>query len=327
MQHQINTEELPRIISIGGAVQDVYLMGKVFDPHCTDKLCVEEFALGSKNDIDDIFFSTGGGATNAAVTFARQGLHSMYLGKVGHDVAGKAVIDALHDDQVDTSLATQSEKFATGFSAIMLSASGERTILTYRGASTHYELEENDFHHTKAEWIFLTSMEGNFEIIDTVFAYANHHNIKIAMIPGKKELSNADKLRSLLPHVTIFCANKEEMQFIYEGESCADLAKQCAQTVPCVVVTDGPNGVTACDGQKVYSAGMYEDVPVVDRLGAGDAFSSGFVAMIAKGESVEQAITFASANSTSVVSTIGAKTGILRQNAEIHTMQIDVTSL
>jgi sugar/nucleoside kinase (ribokinase family) len=72
---------------------------------------------------------------------------------------------------------------------------------------------------------------------------------------------------------------------------------------------------------------MYEDVPVVDRLGAGDAFSSGFVAMIAKGEGIEQAITFASANSTSVVGVIGAKPGILYEDAKLHSMPIEITDI
>ena len=321
------TEDQPRIISIGGAVQDVYLMGKVFEPHCEDKTCVEEFALGSKNDIDDIFFSTGGGATNASVTFARQGLHSMYLGKVGHDVAGKAILDALHADQVDTSLVSQSKDYATGFSAILLASNGERTILTYRGASTHYELHEEDFHHTHADWLFLTSVEGNFEVIEMVFEYAREHGCKIAMIPGKKELADANRLKGLLDRLEVFCANKEEMQALFEGDDCEGLAKQASQFSKYVVVTDGPNGVVACDGSSIYRAGMYEDVKVVDRLGAGDAFSSGFVAMIAKGRTVQEAIIFASANSTSVVSQIGAKTGILREGAQLHGMPVEFSAI
>jgi ribokinase len=67
---------------------------------------------------------------------------------------------------------------------------------------------------------------------------------------------------------------------------------------------------------------MYDDVPVVDRTGAGDAFSSGFTAMVAAGKSMEEAITFASANSTSVVSKIGAKAGILTHGTPLHSMSI-----
>lgn len=315
-----------RILAIGAAVQDVYLSGEVFTPHKDHGNFVEEFRLGSKNDVDAPVFSTGGGATNAAVTFARQGLHAMYMGKIGHDVAGKAVLDDLHKDQVDTSLVGYSKIHNTGYSCLLLSPNGERTILTYRGASTHYEIENRDFHNVKADWIYLSSMEGNFEVLETIFAYAQDHGIKIAMNPGKRELEDKETLKKLLPKLTVLSLNLDEMQMLYHGENREDLIRAANNDIPFVVVTDGPNGASAGDGRQIVHAGMYEDVPVIDRTGAGDAFSSGFVAMIAAGRGISEAVTFASANSTSVVATIGAKPGILHQDAHIHAMPLKVKS-
>jgi ribokinase len=313
-----------KILSIGAAVQDVYLRGDIFTPKKDHGNMVEEFVLGSKNDIDGVVFSTGGGATNAAVTFARQGMHSLYMGKVGHDVAGTAVVDALHKDQVDTSLVGYSKTHGTGYSCLLLAPSGERTILTYRGASTHYEITERDFHHTEVDWIYLSSLEGNFEVLETVFAYAKHHNIKIAMNPGKKELAQKDTLKKLLPELTVLSLNLDEMKQLYHGENREDLIRACNETIPFVVVTDGPNGASAGDRNQIVHAGMYEDVPVIDRTGAGDAFSSGFVAQIAIGHSLADAVTYASANSTSVVSSIGAKDGILHHHHKVHDMPLTV---
>jgi sugar/nucleoside kinase (ribokinase family) len=314
------------VLAIGAAVQDVFLQGTVFEPHCEDKYCVEEFALGSKNDIDNVVFSTGGGATNAAVTFARQGLHAFYLGKIGNDVAGRAVLDDLHKDTVDTSLVGYSKTHGTGYSCLLLAPNGERTILTYRGASTHYEITESDFHDVRPDWIYLSSVEGNFDILHTVFAYAKHHKIKIAMNPGKKELANKKELIKLIPQLTVLSMNLQEMQQIYDGENREDLIRAANSEVPFVVVTDGPNGASAGNQKQIVHAGMYEDVPVIDRTGAGDAFSSGFTAMVAAGESLAQAVTFASANSTSVVGYIGAKAGILQHDAKIHAMPLKVKS-
>jgi ribokinase len=90
-----------------------------------------------------------------------------------------------------------------------------------------------------------------------------------------------------------------------------------------VIVSDGPNGAMATDGQSVVMAGMYEDVPVVDRTGGGDAFGSGFLSQYAQGASLKEAMIFASANSTSVVTKIGAKEGILQSGATLHTMPIE----
>jgi sugar/nucleoside kinase (ribokinase family) len=61
---------------------------------------------------------------------------------------------------------------------------------------------------------------------------------------------------------------------------------------------------------------------VIDRTGAGDAFGSGFISQWSQGKSLKDAIIFASANSTSVVGSIGAKTGILDQQVILHDMPI-----
>lgn len=318
------SHSLPKIICIGAAVQDVFLRGKIFTPQHEDDGDVEEFKLGSKNDVEEVYFSTGGGATNAAVTFARQGFHACYMGKVGHDIAGTAVLDALHQDQVDTALVTISPDIGTGYSVLLLAPNGERTILTYRGASAHYDLRAEDFHDSATDWFYLTTFEGNFDALETIFEYAEHRQIKIAMNPGKKELEQADRFRQLLPKLTILSVNKDEGRLLFQGETPADLVREATALVPYVIVTDGPGGEVAGSREKIVIGGMYEDVPVVDRTGAGDAFSSGFVAMIAKGETLEQAVRFASANSTGVVSKIGAKPGILRAGVPLHDMPLQI---
>ncbi|MBI1856947.1 carbohydrate kinase family protein [Candidatus Saccharibacteria bacterium] len=313
---------MPKIICIGAAVQDVFLRGKIFLPQHEADGDVEEFKLGSKNEVEEVIFSTGGGATNAAVTFARQGFRSYYMGKVGTDIAGTAVLDALSKDQVDTSMTSVVQDTGTGYSVLLLAPSGERTILTYRGASTHYGIQTQDFHNIEPDWIYLSSLDGNFAAMEVIFEYANQHNIKIAMNPGTKELEQADRLRQFLPQLTVLSVNKEEAKTLFSGNTLIDLVKAANAIVPYVIVTDGPSGEAAGDGVKIITGGIYEDVPVIDRTGAGDAFSSGFVAMIASGESLEQAVRFACANSTGVVSAIGAKTGILHKGVQLHDMPL-----
>ncbi len=138
------------------------------------------------------------------------------------------------------------------------------------------------------------------------------------------ELKEPDKIRTLLEDVSVLLVNKEEMKVFVEGQTLEELVRHGANLVKTVVVSDGPNGVMATDGEQIVKAGMYEDVPVVDRTGAGDAFGSGFVAWHATGKSLEEAITFASANATSVVSKIGATPGILHRHAKLHDMPLKV---
>ncbi len=318
-----------RFISIGAAVQDVFLShSDALDPvKEEDGSFYTELKMGDKVDVDQINFSTGGGATNAAVTFARQGLKSVFIGAIGKDPAGQAVKEDLDRERVEAHL-SYSKAHHTGFSVILLAANGERTILTYRGASTHYEsahFDLSDYGH--ADWLYMSSLSGAMDILEKLFHQAKKLDIKIAWNPGKAELKQPEKLKRLLPFVEILLANKEEMQKIAAGDVLEDLVRAGSKLVPIVVVSDGPNGVAATDGKTYVQAGMYEDVRVVDRLGAGDAFGSGFVCKWAEGQSLRAAVTFASANSTSVVSQIGAKTGILREDAKIHDMDMEEKQL
>ena len=79
----------------------------------------------------------------------------------------------------------------------------------------------------------------------------------------------------------------------------------------------------ASDGKTIIKTGMYEDVPVTDRTGGGDAFGSGFLSYYSQGKSLKESMIFASANSTSVVTKVGAKEGILHQGTVLHDMPLE----
>ncbi len=314
-----------KIVAVGAAVQDVFLSHSPEFAPVSDKSTHEQFMqldLGAKADVNNITFSTGGGATNAAVTFARQGLPAVFMGTIGHDPAGHAVIDDLDKEGVDTKHISYSEKYSTGYSVLLLAPSGERTILTYRGASTHYDAKYFDLAHVDANWLYVSSMAGSFDALDKIFHQARRKGMKIMFNPGKGELKHPAKLRALLEDVEILSVNKEEMATLVEGESIEELVMHGHNYVPVVIVSDGPKGVCASDGKTMVKAGMYEDVRVIDRTGAGDAFGSGFLSQWVQGKSLADCIVFASANSTSVVRYIGAKTGILHKDVKLHDMPL-----
>ena len=314
-----------KIITIGAAVQDVFLSHSPELKPVADKTADELFLkieLGSKNDVNSIDFSTGGGATNAAVTFARQGLDVEFMGTIGHDPAGTAVLEALDEENVGTSYISYSERHHTGYSVVLLASNGERTFLTYRGASTHYDIKNFDIKDIQADWLYVTSMAGCVDIIDDIFHEAKKKGIKVFFNPGKGELAKSEKLKALLEDVDVLSVNREEAQMIVPGENAEELARRLSKYIPVVIISDGPNGVTATDGKVIVRAGMYEDVKVVDRTGAGDAFGSGFLSYYSQGKSLKDSIVFASANSTSVVTKIGAKTGILHRGVKLHAMPL-----
>lgn len=317
----------PTILSIGAGVQDVFLQDKLFSSHRLKDGNFQELAVGSKNNIETITLSTGGGATNAAVTFARHGFTSYFMGRIGRDVAGKAVIDDLHQEKVHTTLVKYSDDLNTGYSTVLLAPNGERTILTYRGASENFHFREADFKGMKPDWIYISSLSGDIASLKVILKHAHKTGVKVAINPGKGELKEHAELRELLKNVSILSVNKEEAQMLFRGETSEDLVRQAAKQVPAVIVTDGPKGSVASANGRLYKAGMYEEVKVIDRSGAGDAFSSGFVAILAQGGTMERAMTFASANSTNVVTKIGAKDGILRQSSQLKKMPVVITDI
>lgn len=318
-----------KIAAFGAASQDVFVSGKgiraELDPRTNEYMeeFTEDFKLGAKITVDNVTFSTGGGATNAAVTFARQGLDSAFVGKLGDDMAGHGVIAELDKENIDTSGVVYHPSQGTQYSTVLLADNGERTILVYRGAAnSHTAKDYENYDFSGIDWIYISSFGGAFEALNTVITGAKRAGTKVMFNPGDAELSSVDKLKPLLEDIDVLSVNKEEMKKIVEGESGEELARHALHYCPVAIVSDGPNGVFATDGKTVVRAGMYEDVPVLDRTGAGDAFGSGFLSQWAQGKSLKQSIVFASANSTSVVTKIGAKAGILSKGVLLHEMPL-----
>ena len=314
---------VPTIVTIGKATQDVFLKSaSAFTEFKHKGVKYEQLPVGQKLDLDDVIFSTGGNVTNAAVTFARQGLHSKYSWCIGDDAPSETILQSLDREGVDTSGVFQGGQFKPSYSVILMLNGGERTILNYKGTMpTAKDSELNLSIVEKGEWIYISSL-GDMDLLERIITRAAKHGVKVMLNPAGVELKQTDKLKGLLEDVEVLAVNKEEAQMIVHGETLDELVRHLTHYVPVAVVSDGPNGVVATDSKTIVSAGMYEDVPVVDRTGAGDAFGSGFLSAYAQGHTLKDSIIFASANSTSVVQFIGAKEGILHKGTKLHDMPL-----
>lgn len=315
----------PKILTIGKGVQDVFLRSDEFDPHKEGKQLFTHLPLGLKMEVEDVTFATGGNATNVAVTLARQGVETAYMWGLGTDPASQAILYDLDKEGVDTSHVVQEDEYQSGYSVVMIATNGERTILNHRGKAFG-RTGRHDFHLEAIkgyDWVYPSSLgTGGLRLLGEIVHTAEKYGAKVMLNPAGPELAEKDKLVALLDSVDVLIANKEEMQLLVAGETCEELAVHALHYVPVAIVSDGPRGVVATDGKTIVRAGMYEDVPVVDRTGAGDAFASGFLSQWSQGKSLKDSIIFASANSTNVVAYIGAKTGILHKGAKLHEMPI-----
>jgi ribokinase len=243
------------------------------------------------------------------------------------DQASAAALHDLDREGVDTRHVKTTDTAKASYSTILLSPTGERTILNYHGSiPTATEVKKILEQTDSCDWVYPTSL-GSMETLDLVVAWAKKSGAKVMLNPAGSELADPSKLKGMLEDIDILCLNKEEMQTLVEGDSMEELVRHGLHYVPVVIVSDGPNGVVASDGKTIVTAGMYEDVPVIDRNGAGDAFASGFLSQWIQGKTLEESIIFASANSTSVVGKIGAKAGILHAGTELHGMPIQAKIL
>ncbi len=328
------SEQQLSFLCIGSSSQDVYLHNvDGLDPVCLNpEDCFFNIHLGDKIYVNKVDFMTGGGASNASVTFARGGQKAYFMGLIGCDPAASACLASFTAEGVDTKYISYTKRYNTDYSTMLLAPSGERTILTYRGCGAH--LKPKHFDLTKVDdhidWIYLTSMVGHFDILRPLLEEAHRRNIKVAWNPGGAELAHPNELKELLPYIEILSMNKEEAQKIVTGDTLEELLRQLRQYCPVVIITDGTNGAMATDGTETIKAGLYHpNEKPVDRTGAGDSFCSGFTLKYALSKGIREAIYYASANSASVVTKIGAKPGIMRvgEDTNLDPMELEEVQL
>src|SRR3989344_8523120 len=126
------------VITIGSATRDTLVKSGAFKAiesadFATGKALAVE--LGSKVAVDEVFYGTGGAATNTATTFARQGFTTAVIARAGDDVLGRAIADEMERECAGTEWLLKDTQKPTGYSVILEHESGERTILAYRGAN------------------------------------------------------------------------------------------------------------------------------------------------------------------------------------------------
>ena len=319
------------VITIGAALRDVYLCSKHFKAKGNKASSTNldlVLPLGSKINVDNIIFETGGGATNAAVTFARQGLRTACIARVGDDPGGGVVIKSLEGEGVSTDLVYKDKENYTGYSLILVTPSGDRTVLVHRGASSNITEAMIPRKKLDTKWIFITSLAGRVDILCHVVEWADKHNINTAVIPGAQELKKGAKLLGpVFAKADLVIMNREEAAEV-TGVTFNDkerIAHEiCLLARGIGVVTDAKNGATACDSEFFYHIGTHDN-PAIDRTGAGDAFASGFIAGFIKYENIEGGLELAADNASNVVNYFGAKKGILHSGEHPFKEKLKVT--
>ncbi|MBR6964996.1 carbohydrate kinase family protein [Candidatus Saccharibacteria bacterium] len=317
---------MARILSIGTALQNVFLVDHD-DLSPTDigrESILGKILVGSEIDIDRITYGVGGGGVNSAVTFARHGHETILSSRIARDAAGDAVLRLLDKENIDSSYVDCASREATGTSVILLdSKSSAKTTLTSLGAAKSFDyFDVSDIDLAQPDWIYVTTMNGDFNTLDRIFSKAKDSGVNIMFSPGPKELAEPKKLTNLFRYIDIIIVNKGEASKLIPGTVLAEMISHLNNYVETAIITDGPMGGIASNRNETYRFGIYEDLKVKDATGAGDAFGAGFLAHYAAGKSFRSSLIFASANATSVMLKISANAGALKGTEPLHPMPI-----
>ena len=318
------------IITFGSATQDIYLKSKKFSLIANKTFKTGQcicLPAATKMKVDDIAFSTGGGGTNAAATFVRQGLRVAYCGLIGNDYFGKLAVEELKRLKIDTSLIQKTNKKPTNVSVILSQPDGEKTILVYRGAADL--LSKNDIPWQKIKntrWFYLAPFaESMANITEEVVDFAKKNRIKIAINPGYNQLTlSKPVLNRILAKVDILILNREEASLLtkipYQKEKA--IFQKLDKLVPGIcIMTKGSEGAVVSDGKYLYYAPALK-IKLMDSTGAGDSFNSGFLSGYIKTNNIISALRLGVANSASNLKKLGAKDGLLAKNQKFKKVKI-----
>jgi sugar/nucleoside kinase (ribokinase family) len=301
------------VITIGSGTRDVFLISDKFKLIESEEFSTgvgECVALGSKIEIEKIVHSTGGGATNAAVTFANLGFETAAACRVGDDDPGEAVIRALERYGIDADLVIQAAG-QTAYSTLLTTKQGERSVLVYRGVAKQFQADELPLKKCEGDWFYMTSLGGNLDLAKTIIRHTQDCDSAISWNPGSGEIGQGlEKCKDVLPMVDVLNVNREEAGKLTGKEDIPDMMDKLAHPGNVVIITDGADGAYAHKDGVTYFAGT-TDAEAISRTGAGDAFGSGFAAAYMKSGELDYALAVGTVNAESVIQKHGAKNGLL----------------
>lgn len=301
-------------IAIGDTTTDAFIKiehASVYkDGLGEEKLCVENRAKIPYESVTVV--PAVGNSPNAAVAAHRLGLASALVTNIGDDAYGKEDLETFKKNGVDTRFVKVHAGKPSNYHFVLW-FHAERTILIKH---TAYQYELPDI--GKPKWIYLSSLGENLIEYhhDIARFLKNNPETKLAFQPGTFQIKlGYEALKDLYKASELFFCNKEEARLILKTteDGPAKLAQMMREHGPKIaVITDGPHGAYAANGNATWHMPMYPDpAPPVDRTGAGDAFASTVTSYMALGMPIEEALLRGPINSMSVVQYVGAQEGLL----------------
>lgn len=268
--------------------------------------------------VDDIYLSTGGCATNTAVSLSKLGVKTGVIGKVGRDLFGDFIINYLKEKEVDTFGISRSSVKETSKTIVLLTVNEDRRFIHNFGANADFGINDIDFDYISQAKILYIGGYLDLPGLDQsslikLFKFTREKGIitflDVVVAHPHPELIN--ECKGVFPYVDYFLPNRDEAK-VLTGEDDPKLqAESFLRYNPemTVVITMGKDGALVRTKEKIIQAKSY-NVKIVDPSGGGDAFDAGFIFGVLKKWGLEKTLRFASAVGASAVTAIGCTPGV-----------------
>lgn len=258
--------------------------------------------------------NAGGPAANFACVASKLGLKVSANCVIGNDDFGKVIIDSFKEFRVDLSNLSIDPKLKTPITVVLLNEkTGERSIIIpeIETSSSLKSLEKNI---RDARYIYTLPKENykdQIKILD--IAYASNTKTMIDFEPTFS-YSN-EELVNILRKIQIASFNQRGFRKAFNQDFSDDLAHRVFEDYKdlILIVTLGADGAFCISDQGAFHCPALNNHPI-DTTGAGDAFNAGFLTALLDGRTHEICLTWGSASSASLISTLGARSELKNKN-------------
>ncbi|HAD10811.1 MAG TPA: carbohydrate kinase [Saprospirales bacterium] len=227
----------------------------------------------------------GGAPMNVAYQINNLGMHSRMISRVGADDLGKALIAFLEQKGVATDLVQEDHQYPTGTVNIHLDDQGIPSYeIVQPAAWDAIELTESMTEAVRgADALVFGSLACRSEASrNTLLKLIELAPLRVFDVNLREPFYSKSLLEELLPKANLVKVNDIELNILSEWYGFTGTEKDLMQSlkdhfgIDLLIVTKGANGA-ACLSAEGYSEVSGMKVQVLDTVGSGDAFLSGFL--------------------------------------------------
>jgi ribokinase len=287
----------PKVVVVGSLNMDLVIKAEQ-QPQTGETVLGDEFGM-----------FTGGKGFNQAIAAARSGAEVAMVGRLGRDLFGDELMSVLTADKIDGRFVVRDAEVGTGIASISIGPEGDNRIVVVPRANMRLTVEDVERASSciAAADILLLQLEVPIEASQNAAEIARANGTLVILDPAPAQ----DLPDSFIGLADILTPNELETESL-SGVNVSDQrgVEQAAQIifdkgVPTVVLTLGDRGALLLTADLKKTVPAYP-VNVVDTTAAGDAFCGALATALARGKTIEDALTFANAAGALAVTVLGA---------------------